>query len=153
LHIYQAHVLEGQHQWQQAINEYQLGGETAPSSANLARTYNEWGNALSKSGDYTGAVSKFNVIINNYTVSSEVASAQNSEIQSYFNLGKQAVDKKDYVSAIKIFDTALALPFCHVDCQNTISPDDATAYYNLAQSQLSAQRYSDAVSNFKTLQS
>jgi hypothetical protein len=42
LHILQAHYVEGQQHWQQALNEYELGGETAPSSTNLARVYDEW---------------------------------------------------------------------------------------------------------------
>lgn len=108
LHIAQAQYLEGQQQWQQAITQYQKGGEGPPSSADIALTYDKWGEALNQSGHYTDAIDKFNVVLTNYTTPDEVTRAQKG---------------------------------------------GATAYYNLAQSELNAQQYKDAVSNFKTLQS
>ena len=68
-------------------------------------------------------------------------------------MGKQAAQNNNYTLATKNFDTALGLSFCYTQCQNQISPSDATAYYNLAQSQLNAQQWDDAVNNFKTVQS
>ena len=110
LHTAQAQSLEGQQHWQDAINEYQLGGEAVPSSTNIARVYDEWGEALSKSGNYTDAISKFDETINNYTAAdvNAITRAQRGE---------------------------------------------AIAYYNLAQSELSALQYDKAVTDFKTLQS
>ena len=43
IHNLQAHSWEAQQQWQSAINQYQLSGEGAPTSENIARVYNLWG--------------------------------------------------------------------------------------------------------------
>jgi hypothetical protein len=42
-HNMQAHSLEAQQQWQSAINQYQASGEGAPTSEDIARVYNLWG--------------------------------------------------------------------------------------------------------------
>ena len=46
IHSLQAHSWEGQQQWQSSINEYQLAGEGAPTSENIARVYNLWGEQI-----------------------------------------------------------------------------------------------------------
>ena len=152
LHMLQAHFLEGQQNWQQALNEYQLSGEKAPSSAELARVYDEWGEALTQSGQYVDAISKFNITIGDYVTPVESARAQKDEVNAYLDLGKQFMSTNDYSNAVKRFDIALGLTFCHTECQNLITPFDATAYYKLARAQLDNGQYNNAVDNFETVQ-
>jgi TolA-binding protein len=108
LHMAQAQALEGQRQWQQAINEYQLGGETAPVSTNLARVYDKWGEALNKSGQYTDAISKFNVVIDGYTTTDEITRAQKGEAIAYYNLAQSQLKAQQYNDAITNFKTLLS---------------------------------------------
>lgn len=67
LHLAQAHTFEARHIWNRAISEYQLGGETGPSSRDPARAYDEWGEALDSQGDYTDAISAFYTVLSHYS--------------------------------------------------------------------------------------
>ena len=152
IHSLQAHNWEGQQQWQSAINEFQLAGEGAPTSNNIARIYNEWGEQFSTQQRYPDAFAKFDIVLNNYSsATAEVARAQSDKVATYLNWGKQADQQKDYASATMRYDALLQLPYCNSNCQNEASALDATAYYNLAETQLMAQQYSDAINNFQVV--
>lgn len=146
----QARAWEGQQQWQSSINEYQLAGEGAPTSENIARVYNEWGEQLTTQQRYVDALAKFNLVLTSYgSASAGIARAQSDTISSYLAWGKQASQQHDYAAATSHFDTLLNLPYCATTCQSQANALDATAYYNLAESQLAAQQYLDAVNNFQ----
>jgi len=152
LHGLQAHNLEGQQQWQIAINEYQLAGETAPTSDNLARVYNEWGEHLTAQQRYEQAFTKFDVVLNSYSsLKDEVKRAHEGKIKAYLGWAKQAADQRDYATATTRYDQLLQLDYCDVSCQTQANTLDATAYYNLAESQLTAQDYNDAMSTFNVV--
>src|SRR6266566_153796 len=152
LHGLQAHNLEGQQQWQTAINEYQLAGETAPTSDNLARVYNEWGEQLTAQQRYEQAFTKFDVVLNSYSsLKDEVKRAHEGKIKAYLGWAKQAADQRDYATATTRYDQLLQLDYCDVSCQTQANTLDATAYYNLAESQLTTQDYNDAMSTFNVV--
>ena len=152
IHSLQAHSLDGQQQWQPAINQYQLAGENAPTSENIARVYNEWGEQLTSQQRYQDAFARFNTVLNNYgSASAGVARAQSGEIKAYLAWGQQASQQHDYTAATNHYDTLLQLSYCTATCQSQANALDATAYYNLAESQLSAENYVDAISNFQTV--
>ncbi|GCF07222.1 hypothetical protein KDI_07860 [Dictyobacter arantiisoli] len=153
LHDVQAHYLEGQQQWAQALQEYQLNGDKAPSSLDLARTYDEWGEDLSQQGKYESASNKFDTVINQFTnATNEVMRAQTDEVNSYMNWGKQAFQQRRYADASDHFDMALSLSYCTSDCQKQISQLDATAYYNTAEASLKQSNYADAATAFGVVQ-
>ena len=152
LHGLQAHNLEGQQQWQIAINEYQLAGETAPTSDNLARVYNEWGEHLTALQRYEQAFTKFDVVLNSYSsLKDEAKRAHEGKIKAYLGWAKQAADQRDYATATTRYDQLLQLDYCDVSCQTQANTLDATAYYNLAESQLTNQDYNDAMSTFNVV--
>jgi tetratricopeptide (TPR) repeat protein len=154
LHRLQAHFLEGQQQWQTAINEYQLAGEGAPTSENIARVYNEWGEQLSATQHFQEAFTRFNIVMNNYgSATTGVALAQSDTIRAYLGWGQQASRQQDYAAATSHYDALLQLSYCTASCQSQANALDATAYYNLAESQLANQNYSSAVTSFQTLTS
>ncbi len=149
IHGLQAHNLEGQQQWQSAINEYQLAGEGAPASENIARVYNEWGEQFSAAQRYEDAFAKFNIVMNNYgSATSGVDRAQSDTIKAYLGWGQQASQQHDYMAATSHYDALLQLSYCTTSCQQQASALDATAYYNLAESQLTAKNYTDAINTF-----
>ena len=149
IHSLQAHAWEGQQQWQSSINEYQLAGESTPTSENIARVYNEWGEQFSAQQHYEQALVKFDIVLNSYdSATAEFKRAQSDKVAAYLNWGKQADQQKDYASATMRYDALLQLPYCNSNCQSEASMLDATAYYNLAESQLASQDYTDATTDF-----
>jgi tetratricopeptide (TPR) repeat protein len=152
IHGLQAHAWEGQQQWQSAINEYQLSGEGAPTSENIARAYNGWGEQLTSQQRYQDAIAKFNLVLTSYgSANAGVARARSDTTTAYLAWGKQALQQHDYTAATNRFDTLLQLPYCTTSCQSQANALDATAYYNMAESQLAAQQYLNAVNNFQTV--
>jgi len=149
IHGLQAHSWEGQWQWQSSINEYQLAGEGTPTSENIARVYNEWGEQFSAQQHYVDAFAKFDIVKNNYgSASTGVARAQSDTIKAYLGWGQQASQQHDYTAATSHYDALLQLSYCTATCQSQANALDATAYYNLAESKLATQNYPDAVTNF-----
>ena len=128
---------EGQQQWQSSINEYQLAGEGAPTSENITRVYNEWGEQINAQHRYENALAKFNIVLTNYgSASTGVARAQSDTVKAYLAWGQQASLQQDYTSATSHFDALLQLSYCTATCQSQANSLDATAYYNLAESKL-----------------
>ena len=153
LHTVQGRSLEQSRQWEQAIIEYQLGGDSAPTSVNIARAYNEWGEDLVQKQHYQQAIDQFEMVLNRYNVTgSQVGRAQNDEINARTTLGKLDQQKQDYNGAVAQFDALLQLKFCDAQCQKDGQALDAAAYYNLAKFQLVNGQYSSAVANFTALQ-
>jgi tetratricopeptide (TPR) repeat protein len=151
LHLAQASSLEQQQQWQAAINEYTSGGERAPQSVSLARTYASWGLALNDKQNYNDAVNKFNAVIqqfNGSNNSAQVARAQQGMIAARFALGQQSMQAKQYADATSRFDTILALSYCDSSCHAKVSSPDATAYYELGEGHLQSKDYTNAVTAF-----
>ena len=152
IHGLQAQAWEGQQEWQSSINEYRLAGEGAPTSENIAHVYNEWGEQFSAQQRYQDAIARFNIVINNYgSASTGVARARSDIIKTYLAWGQQASQKHDYMSATSHYDDLLQLPYCTANCQSQGNALDATAYYNLAESQLATHDYTDAVTNFQVV--
>lgn len=152
IHNLQGHAWEGQQQWQSAISEYQLAGEGAPTSEDIARVYDEWGEQSSTQQHYEDAVARFNMVVTNYSsASSVVAQAQLDTIKAYLAWGQQESQQHNYEAATNHYDALLQLSYCTVACQSQANALDATAYYNLAESELTAQQYSGADTNFHVL--
>jgi hypothetical protein len=149
IHSLQGHSWEGQQQWQSAINQYQLAGEGAPTSENIARVYNLWGEQFTSQQHYVDALAKYNIVLMYYgSASAGVARAQSDTVAAYLAWGHQASQQHDYTAATNHYDALLHLSYCAATCQSQANALDATAYYNLAESQLVAKNYSDAVNNF-----
>jgi tetratricopeptide (TPR) repeat protein len=152
IHNVQAHSWEAQQQWQSAINQYQSSGEGAPTSENIARVYNLWGEQFTSHQQYVAALAKYNLVLTYYgSAITGVARAQSDSIAAYFAWGQQASQQHDYLAATNHYDVLLNLSYCASNCQSRANALDATAYYNLAESLLVAKKYPDAISNFHTL--
>src|SRR5258706_2644750 len=152
IHQVQGHFLEGQQQWQNAITEFQLDGEHAPNSDNIARTYDEWGETLSNAAHYDTSIDKFNTVLDTYSLATgEVTRAQSDKVAAYLNWGRQASQQHDYNDATTHFNDLLNLPYCNANCQAETSALDATAYYDQAEMQLTGQQYDSAVNTFQSL--
>jgi tetratricopeptide (TPR) repeat protein len=154
IHNVQGHSLEGQKNWQSAINEYELGGQGQPSSEDIARTYNEWGEQLLSQQQYNKALTQFTTVIENYDqTTDQVNQAQKDAVSTYQGWGNQAMQQQAYSNAAKHFDDLLNQSYCATACQSQTSADDAGAYYDLAEQQLAAQNYASSVAAFNQLTS
>jgi len=152
IHNLQAHSWEAQQQWQSAINQYQSSGEGAPTSEDITRVYNLWGEQFTSHQHYIEALTKYNIVLTYYgSARTGVARAQTDAITAYFAWGQQASQQHDYMAATNHYDALLLLPYCAATCRSQANALDATAYYNLAESQLVAKNYSDAISSFHLL--
>ncbi len=152
IHAVQAHFLEGQQKWQLAISEYQANGQSAPTSDDIARTYVEWGEQLSSQQQYNDALAKFSIVITTYTqAKDEVTRAEKDSISAYQSWGAVASQRNDYAGATQHYDALLGQSYCTGSCQTDTGKLDATAYYNLAEQALNAQKYSDSAAAFNTL--
>jgi TolA-binding protein len=152
IHRLQAKSLEGQHQWEQALMEYQMAGERAPASTDLARVYVQWGEQLSAAHNYGASIDRFNTVLQSYPgVTDAVQQAQKDEISAFFSWGQQASEQKDFQAAASHYDALLGLVYCSADCQTKGSALDATAYYSLAEVSLASGDYSTAVNAFRAL--
>ncbi len=152
LHAMQARYLEGQHSWATAISEYQSAGETTPTSENLARVYNEWGEALSGQQQYASAIMKFSTVLEHYAlVKDQVSRARSDIVATYLAGADNAARHQNYTSAVTSYDTLLALSYCSASCQALARTKDATTYYDLAEQQLGTQQFARAVSAFAAL--
>ena len=152
LHSVQARFLEGQHSWQAAISEYQAAGEMTPASDNLARTYVEWGENLSRQQQYGDAVSRFTTVLHQYSrATGQLGRARSDLVAAYLAWAGTASRHQDYAGATAHYDALLASGYCDSACQPLAQPGDATAYDQLAEQQLAAQQYAPAVAAFKAL--
>ena len=152
IHNVQAHSLEAQQQWQSAINQYQSSGEGAPTSEDIARVYNLWGEQFTAHQRYQEAIAKYKMVLTYYgSAGAAVARAQSDSIAAYLTWGRQASQQHDYLAATNHYDALLRLPYCAAACRPRVEALDAAAYYHLAESQLAAKNYSAAISDFHIL--
>lgn len=151
-HNVQAHFLESQQKWLSAVSEYQASGQSAPSSEDIARTYDEWGESLASQNQYSSAVAKFNTVMSNYTQATpEVARAEKDAVSAYEAWGTYDSQHQNYAGATQAYDALLNQTYCDSPCRTQANNADAVAYYNLAEQLLHKQQYANAATAFNQL--
>ncbi len=152
LHAMQARYLENQHNWPTAITEFQSAGEASPTSTNLARVYDEWGETLSNQQQYPRAVTNFSTVLTTYQGATvQVQRAQKDMLAAYFAWGQHESNLQHFSNSTAHYDTLLALNYCIGTCQSQAQAADALAYYNLAVQQLNARQFTTSVNAFTVL--
>jgi TolA-binding protein len=152
IHRAQASVLEGQQQWQTALNEYSLAGATAPNSEDLARTYNEWGEALTTSGQYQTAITKFDYVITTFTGAPVgLARANKDDATAYYHLGEKDLSANDNQGAVAAFQT-LTSRFPHAPEVAKAHADYAKALLAVGEAEVTGGECDSALTTYTTLQ-
>jgi tetratricopeptide (TPR) repeat protein len=151
----QARELERAGQWDGAIQEYTLAGETGPAAANIARIFNESGEALLAAHDYAGAAVRFTTVTTNYNATgAEVARARADLLRTYTGWVKAGGNDIPYDTALSFLDDYAKEGACDTSCRAQVSALEAQAHYQygvlLADKQ--AGRYADGVKQFETVQ-
>jgi tetratricopeptide (TPR) repeat protein len=151
LHTAQAGTLEAQGQWQRAIDEYALGGATAPGSEDIARVYNEWGEQESSNSQYQAAIANFDTVINTYSAAVVgVARAQKDEATAYLGEGEQALQRGDYTSAVQAFQKVTTSQLSATDAAR-FHTDYANALLGEGQAQLNSGSCQNALTIYQQL--
>src|SRR5262249_28304608 len=137
IHNAQGRYLAAQHDWLNAIYEYQAAGQGVPSSEDIASAYVDWGKSLVSAGKYGDGIAKFDIVTSNYSQAPNgFALAKSQAIQAYMDWGNQAVQAQKYSEATQHYDKLLAESYCDSSCQTQAGTADATAYDKLAELRL-----------------
>jgi tetratricopeptide (TPR) repeat protein len=151
LHLTQGHRFEDQQQWETAIYEYKLAGESAPNGVNLARVYSSWGSTLNQKRHYTEAMAKFAVVIQQFqsnATKDQLARAQHGDVDARFALAKQSEQTNNYQNASSIYYRLLSLPYCDNACRNQAQNGDINAHLTLAQQKMQTKDYLNATQEY-----
>lgn len=151
----QASQAESTHNWQLAINEYTQAGEKAPTSADLARIYTEWGEAALARNDYATATNRLTMVVNQFASSGPgvVARARADLFKTYglwITSGAITLPFKQSLDFLAAYNSD---PACDSACQRQITNLSGQAHFQYGQQLVKAQQYKPAISEFELVQS
>lgn len=153
IHGFQAKSLESAKAYQPAIDEYAAAGEAAPNAPNIARVFDEWGEDLLAANQYQAALSKFSTVTSTYSaITAAVARANRDIFQTYTNWVKANSSDVPYSDAISFFGTYASGAGCDSACQSSAHDIEAQARFQYGTQLASQSRYSDAISQFESVQ-
>lgn len=154
LHLAQAQAMEKSGQWAVAIREYGLSGEKGPDAPDIARVQNAWGEQLLQRGDYQGALTHFQTVLDDYQESGDaVQRAQMGQYQAYAAWMKQDASSVPYRDAITAFANFGSSPDCDSACKATLADVTPEAYYLYGAQLLQQKRYQLAITELTKLES
>jgi tetratricopeptide (TPR) repeat protein len=154
LHLAQAQAMEKSGQWAVAIREYGLSGQKGPDAPDIARVQNAWGEQLLQRGDYQGALTHFQTVLDDYQESGDaVQRAQMGQFQAYAAWMKKDANGVPYRDAITAFANFGSSPDCDSACKTTLADVTPEAYYLYGAQLLQQKRYQLAITEFTKLES
>jgi len=152
LHLAQAQAMEKSGQWGVAIREYGLSGQKGPNAPDIARVQIAWGEQLLQRNDYRGALTHFQIVLDDYQQSGDTLSrAQKGQFQAYVAWLKNDASHVPYREAITAFANYASSPNCASDCKATLAEVAPQAYYLYAVQSLEQKQYQLAVAEFGKL--
>ena len=154
LHLAQARQLEGNRQWAGAIREYAQTGERSPNAPDLARVYDEWGEAQLARRDYAGAAASFTTVLEHYPTTSggSVARATRDLYATYSAWIQSGVTILNFPLALDFLAYYAQQPPCDATCQQQTPTLLAQAHYEYGVQLVNQKRYADAITQFQTVQ-
>lgn len=154
LHLVQAQAMEKSGQWGVAIREYGLSGQQGPNAPDIARVQNAWGEQLLQRGDYQGALTHFQTVLDDYQESGDaVQRAQLGQFQAYAAWMKKDASSVPYRDAITAFANFGSSPDCDSACKASLAEVTPEAYYLYGAQLLQQKRYQLAITEFTKLES
>lgn len=154
LHLVQAQAMEKSGQWAVAIREYGLSGQKGSDAPDIARVQNAWGEQLLQRGDYQGALTHFQTVLDDYQESGDaVQRAQLGQFQAYAAWMKKDASSVPYRDAITAFANFGSNLNCNSDCQATLADVAPEAYYLYGAQLLQQKRYQLAITELTKLES
>lgn len=154
LHLAQAQAMEKSGQWAVAVREYGLSGQKGPDAPDIARVQNAWGEQLLQRGDYRGALTHFQTVLDDYQTSGDaVQRAQMGQFQAYAAWMKKDASSVPYGDAITAFTNFKSSPGCDSACKATLADVTPEAYYLYGAQLLQQKSYQLAITEFTKLES
>ncbi len=152
IHALQGHVLEGQGNYQRAVEEYAASGEHSPDGQDIARSYLEWGQQDLHNQDYGMAVRHLGAAAETYSATTAARSARAPLGTALLQWGRQLAVEQQYGQAIQQFarlrtryaDTAAAQ-------QAQDAQDEPAAYYAWGQQLQAGQQFQNALAQFQAI--
>jgi hypothetical protein len=169
IHAAQANSLEGQQKFAAAVSEFKAAGDTV----GVARTYNDWGEALLKAGNYSvpddptqqatdGALAKFNYVLDSKNgfvqstdanIQEQVTRAKEGVVDTVIAWGDAHLNQSDYQGAVARFEVVLNHKDTYAGASQfpKLHQEAAKAYLGLGQQQLTSGDCTDAVQTYRIL--
>lgn len=149
LHGVQAQTLEKNGQWSLAIHEYQLAGQKAPNAPDIARVYDAWGEQALKQGDFQGALTHFQTVLDDYDESgAAVPRAEKGQFNTYVAWLRKDPDHLPYHEAIVVFTNYMGNAGCDSACQATLAEVAPQAHFLYGEQLLLQKQYAGAITEF-----
>ena len=152
LHALQGHALEGQGNYQRAIEEYADSGEHSPTGQDIARSYLEWGQRDLRQQNYGMAVQHLEAAAETYSATTAASQARTPLSSALLQWGRQLALQQHYGQAIQQFehlrthyaDTAAAQ-------QAQAQQDEPGAYYAWGEQLQASQQFQNALTQYQAV--
>ncbi len=152
IHGFQAHALEGSHDWQDAVHEYTLSGEQAPNAPDIARTLDEQGEQQLANGQYAAAIATFRTVSTQYDQAGDpVGRANTDTFNAYSAWVKSQAGDVAYFDAITFFESYRTAASCSASCQGAVAAIEPQARYQYGEQLLGQSAYSQAIGQFEAI--
>lgn len=153
IHQLEAAHLEQVHDYQSAIQERELAGETAPPSQGIARDLVAWGEQALAQHQYSQAASVLTTAVALYANGSPSLARANADLYATMRDWLQA-DGQDfpYASAIQVFETYSASLACDATCEQEAPTLLAQAHFLYGEQLLAAGDDLDAADQMVIVQ-
>lgn len=149
LHRAQAQAMEKSGQWSLAIHEYQQAGQKAPNAPDIARVYDAWGEQALKQGDFQGALTHFQTVLDDYDQSgAAVPRAQKGQFDTYVAWLQKDSGHAPYHDAIVVFTNYATNTGCDSACQATLDEVTPQAHLLYGEQLLLQKKYGPAITEF-----
>lgn len=150
----QARQAESTGNWDLAVNEYTQAGEHPPTSANLARAYTEWGEALMRRGDYAGATQKLSTVIQKYpSIGDLVTRARADQYTVYGKWITSGAITLPFKQSLDFLVSYNNDPACDAACKASIINLQGQAHYQYGEQLVKASQFKTAITEFELVQS
>ena len=153
LHRAEAQYLEDARIYPGAVDEYRRSGERQGHAPNMARVHLKWGDQLLGQTKYADAVTKFGLAqLDDESVITQVR-AERGLYHAY--MGWLAAKPPDTVwgEIASFLERYMTKKLCDTECQKTIRPSVALAYYQSGRQIRNTELCSDAVTIYRRLAS
>lgn len=152
LHTLQGHTLEGQGNYQRAIEEYTAGGEHSPDGQNSARAYLEWGQHDLRAHDYGMAVQHLEAAAETYHATPAASQAHEPLGTALLQWGRQLAVEQRYREAVQQFEHLRTRYADTQAAQEALdTQDEPAAYYAWGQQLQANQQFQDALTQFQAV--
>jgi TolA-binding protein len=152
LHTIQGHALEGQGNYQRAIEEYAASGEHNPNGQDIARCYLEWGQRDLRAQDAEMAVQHLEAAAETYSATPAAIQAREPLGMALLQWGRQLAAQQRYGQAIQQF-AHLRTRYADTQAaqQARQAQDEPAAYYFWGQQLQASQQFQDALKQFQAI--